>query len=149
MGGPGASLSANPRLVLCESLQGRGIVPEAPHHQVIRCLSPCGHIRDLLGHARRDGSPFTEAQEAAAQQISCTQDSQHSTPTLHCNCDDKMITVSTSLDRQAQDRMPDEWLASPTGDADIVAGDYPIGIAGFTEKFSRAPGQKSFFSTSK
>ena len=60
-----------------------------------------------------------------------------------------MITVSTSLDRQAQDRMPDEWLASPTGDADIVAGDYPIGIAGFTEKFSRAPGQKSFFSTSK
>ena len=43
-----------------------------------------------------------------------------------------MITVSTSLDRQAQDRMLDEWLASPAGDADIVAGDYPIEFAGFT-----------------
>ena len=30
MGGPGASLSANPRLVLCESPQGRGIVPGGP-----------------------------------------------------------------------------------------------------------------------
>ena len=60
-----------------------------------------------------------------------------------------MITVSTSLDRQAQDRMPDEWLASPTGDADIVAGDYPIGIAGYTEKIQPSMSSPKYFSFGK